>query len=135
QAKALNVNPAYFKDCSDAIFMTTRGGSAYDRTFMQSFIRPEIGLENWLSRSNYPVLNVVQTSPKELSVYVNESYAQPTAHIKRYALRLDGFASLQAKFNGGDATTKPFVFKGKQLEINYSTSAAGYVRVEILDAK
>lgn len=135
QAKALNVNPAYFKDCSDAIFMTTRGGSVYDRTFMQSFIRPEIGLENWVSRSNYPVLNVVQTSPTELSVYVNESYAQPTAHIKRYALRLDGFASLQAGFKGGDAITKPFLFKGKQLEINYSTSAAGYVRIEILDAK
>lgn len=135
QAKALNVNPSYFKDCSDAIFMTTRGGSVYDRTFMQSFIRPAIGLENWVSRSNYPVLNVVQTSPTQLSVYVNESYAQPTAHIKRYSLRLDGFASLEADFKGGDVITKPFVFAGKELEINYSTSAAGYVRVELLDAK
>lgn len=135
QAKALNVNPDYFKDCSDAIFMTTRGGSVYDRTFMQSFIRPAIGLENWVSRSNYPVLNVVQTSPTQLSVYVNESYAQPTAHIKRYSLRLDGFASLEADFKGGDVITRSFVFTGKELEINYATSAAGYVRVEILDAK
>lgn len=135
QAEALNVNPKYFKDCSDAIFMTTRGGSVYDRTFMQSFIRPEIGLENWVSRSNYPVLNVVQTSSTELSVYVNESYAQPTAHIKRYALRLDGFASLKGGFKGGEVITKPFVFKGKELEINYATSAAGYVKIEILDAK
>ncbi len=135
QAKALNVNPDYFKDCSDAVFMSTRGGAVYDRTFMQSFIRPEIGFENWVSRSNYPVLNVVQTSPTEISVYVNESYAQPTAHIKRYALRLDGFASLQAGFKEGDIITKPFVFKGKELEINYATSAAGFVRVEILDAK
>lgn len=135
QAKALNVNPNYFKDCSDAVFMSTRGGSVYDRTFMQSFIRPDIGLENWVSRSNYPVLNVVQTSPTEISVYVNESYAQPTAHIKRYSLRLDGFASLQAGFKEGDIITRPFVFKGKELEINYATSAAGFVRVEILDAK
>jgi hypothetical protein len=135
QAKALNVNPNYFKDCSDAVFMSTRGGAVYDRTFMQSFIRPEIGLENWVSRSNYPVLNVVQTSPTEISVYVNESYAQPTAHIKRYSLRLDGFASLQAGFKEGDIITRPFVFKGKELEINYATSAAGFVRVEMLDAK
>ncbi|MBX3238661.1 MAG: hypothetical protein KIT80_07755 [Chitinophagaceae bacterium] len=135
QAKILNVNPAYFKDCSDAIFMTTRGGSVYDRTFLESFIRPAIGLENWVSRSNYPVLNVVQTSPTELSLYVNESYAQPTAHIKRYTLRLDGFASLRAGFKEGEAITKPLVFKGKELEINYATSAAGYVKVEILDAK
>lgn len=135
QAKALNVNPNYFKDCSDAVFMSTRGGSAYDRTFMQSFIRPAIGFENWVSRSNYPVLNVVQTGPTEISVYVNESYAQPTAHIKRYSLRIDGFASLQAGFKGGDMVTKPLVFKGKELEINYATSAAGFIRVEILDAK
>lgn len=135
QAKALNVNPSYFKDCSDAIFMTSRGGSVYDRTFMQSFIRPGIGLENWVSRSNYPVLNVVQTGQNELSVYVNESYAQPTAHIKRYSMRLDGFASLQAGFHEGTLITKPFTFTGKELEINYSTSAAGYVKVELLDAK
>ena len=135
QAKVLEVNPKYFKDCSDAVFMTSRGGSVYDRTFMQSFIRPGVGLENWVSRSNYPVLNVVQTSPTELSVYVNESYAQPTAHIKRYSMRLDGFASLNADFKGGDVVTKPFVFTGKELEINYSTSAAGYVRVELLDEK
>jgi hypothetical protein len=133
QAKALNVNPDYFKDCSDAVLMTTRGGNTYDRTFMQSFIRPGIGLENWVSRSNYPVLNVVQTGQTEMSVYVNESYAQPTAHIKRHTLRLDGFASLHADFTAGEALTKPFVFKGKQLEINYATSAAGYVKVEILD--
>ncbi len=135
QAKALDVNPAYFKDCSDAIFMTTRGGDIYDRTFLESFIRPAIGLENWVSRSNYPVLNVVQTSNTELSIYVNESYAQPSAHIKRYSLRLDGFASLRGDFKGGTATTKPFVFKGSELEINYATSAAGYVKVAILDAK
>lgn len=135
QARALDVNPNYFKDCSDAVFMSTRGGSVYDRTFMQSFIRPAIGLENWVSRSNYPVLNVVQTTPTEMSVYVNESYAQPTAHIKRYSLRIDGFASLQAGFKGGNIITRPFVFKGKELEINYATSAAGFVRVEILDAK
>jgi hypothetical protein len=133
QAKALNVNPDYFKDCSDAVLMTTRGGNTYDRTFMQSFIRPGIGLENWVSRSNYPVLNVVQTGQTEMSVYVNESYAQPTAHIKRHTLRLDGFASLHADFTAGEALTKPFVFKGKELEINYATSAAGYVKVEILD--
>ncbi len=135
QAKALGVNHDYFKDCSDAIFMSTRGGSGYDRTFMQSFIRPGIGLENWVSRSNYPVLNIVQTSADQISVYVNENYAQPTSHIKRYSLRIDGFASLHAGFQTGEAVTKPLIFNGKELEINYATSAAGYIRVEILDAK
>lgn len=133
KAMELNVNPKYYKDCSDAVLMSSRGGSEYDRTFMESFIRPGIGLENWVSRSNYPVLNVVETSPTEISIYLNESYAQPSAHIKRYSLRIDGFASLSAGFGGGDVVTRPFIFDGNELEINYSTSAAGSVHVEILD--
>ena len=134
EAKALNVNPKYFKDCSDAVFMTTRGGNKYDRTFMESFIRPGIGLDNWVSRSNYPALNIVQTSAEKMSVYVNQDYAQPTAHLHRYTLRIDGFSSLNAPYKGGEAITKPLVFKGNKLLINFSTSAAGYVKAELLDA-
>ncbi len=133
QAEALNVNPKYFKDCSDAIIMTTRGGDSYDRTFMESYIRPGIGLQNWVSRSNYPALNIVQTGDTEMSVYVNENYAQPTAHLKRYSMRIDGFASIHAGYNGGGMTTKPFVFSGRELEVNYSTSAAGSMKIEIQD--
>lgn len=131
QAEKLKVDPGYFKDCSDAIMMTTRGGNEYVRTFMEAFIRPGIGLNNWVSRSNYPALNVVQTGPKEMSIYVNQDYAQPTAHLHRYSLRLDGFTSLNASYTGGEFTTKPFTFLGEQLEINYSTSAVGEIRIEI----
>jgi hypothetical protein len=135
EAKELNVNPKYYKDCSDAVFMTTRGGSVYDRTFMQGFISPGIGLSNWISRTNYPALNVVQTGPEEMSVYVNQDYAQPTAHLHRYSMRLDGFASVYANWNGGELLTKPFIFYGEKLLINFSTSAAGGVRIEITDTE
>lgn len=131
QANKLNVNPKYFKDCSDVVFMTSRGGSHYERTFMEAFIKPGIGFQNWVSRSNYPVLNVVQTSPTEMSIYVNQNYAQPTSHIRRYSLRLDGFTSLKASYAGGEILTKPFVFNGENLYLNYATSAAGEVQVEI----
>ena len=134
QAKILNVNPKYFKDCSDVVFMTSRGNSKYDRTFMEAFIKPGIGLQNWVSRSNYPVLNVVQTGSDEMSVYVNQNYAQPTSHIRRYSLRLDGFTSLKASYEGGEMLTKPFIFKGENLYINYSTSAAGEIMVEFQTA-
>ena len=131
EAKKLNVDPGYFKDCSDAYMMTTRGGNSYDRTFMEAFIRPGIGMKNWVSRSNYPALNVVQTSPEEMSLYVNQDYAQPTAHLHRYSMRIDGFTSLSAPYNGGEMITKPFTFLGHELEINYSTSAAGEIRFEL----
>lgn len=133
QAVELNVNPSYFKDCSDVIFMTSRGGNTYDRTFTQSFIRPGIGLENWVSRSNYPALNVVQTGKDEMSIYVQKNYAQPTAHLNRYSLRLDGFASINAPYFGGEMITKLFTFNGKELNLNFATSAAGFIKVEILD--
>ncbi|MBN2312507.1 MAG: hypothetical protein JXM79_01170 [Sedimentisphaerales bacterium] len=131
QARQLNVNPNYFKDCSDAVLMTSRGGNVYDRTFMEGFNRPGIGLQNWVSRSNYPALNVVQTGPAEMSLYVQHDYAQPTAHLRRYSLRLDGFVSVAAPYKGGSMTTKPFIFTGDKLLLNFSTSAAGSIRVEI----
>jgi hypothetical protein len=134
QARQMNVNPNYFRDCSDAVLMTSRGTDVYDRTFMGGFIRPGIGLENWTSRSNYPALNVVQTGPAEMSVYVQHDYAQPTAHLRRYSLRLDGFASIHASYQGGSITTKPFTFTGKKLLLNFATSAPGFIRVEIQDA-
>lgn len=133
QAKQLDVNPKYFKDCSDAVLMTSRGGNVYDRTFMEGFNRPGIGLQNWVSRSNYPALNVVQTGPSEMSLYIQHDYAQPTAHLRRYSLRLDGFVSVAAPYKGGSMTTKPFIFSGENLLLNFSTSAAGSIRVEIQD--
>ncbi|MCD6596169.1 MAG: hypothetical protein J7L04_00680, partial [Bacteroidales bacterium] len=133
QALQLNVNPKYFKDCSDAVLITSRGGDKYERTFMEGFIRPGIGLQNWVSRSNYPALNVVQTSVDEMSIYVNQDYAQPTAHIHRYSLRLDGFTSVNAPYKGGEMITRAFRFTGDKLILNFSTSAAGFVKVEFLD--
>lgn len=133
QAKALGVDPKYFKDCSDAVLVTSRGGSRYTRTFMEAFLRPGLGMENWVSRSNYPALNLVQTGPGTMSFYVNRNYGQPTAHLGRYELRLDGLASARAGYAGGELLTRPVMFDGSRLELNYSTSAPGSVRVELQD--
>ena len=133
QARAVRVDPQYFKDCSDAVLLTSRGGSRYDRIFLEGFLRPGTGWENWVSRSNYPALNVVQTGPAEMSLYVARNYGQPTIHLRRYVLRLDGFASVHAGYAGGEFTTRPLRFRGSKLELNFATSAAGSVRVEILD--
>lgn len=131
QADSIHVNPNYANDVSDAVFMTSRGGGVYDRTFMEAFVAPGVGPENWTSRTNYPALNVVQTGPSEMSLYVNQNYGQPTAHLRRYSLRLDGFASVHAGYDGGEMVTRPLIFQGSNLALNYATSAAGGVRVEV----
>ncbi len=134
QAEKIGVDPGYFNDCSDGVLITTRGGDQYDRTFPEGFLRPGIGLENWVSRTNYPALNVVQTGDKTMSFYANQNYGQPTAHLRRYEIRLDGFAAVRAPYSGGELITKPLTFRGDQLELNFATSAAGGIRVEIQDA-
>lgn len=133
QARETGVDKDYRGQTSDVVLLTTRGGSTYQRAFLESFLRPGIGYSHWVSRTNYPALNLVQTGPAEMSLYVDRNYAQSTAHLRRYALRLDGFASLHAGFGGGEMVTKPLRFTGDALELNYATSAAGVVRVEIQD--
>ena len=137
EATALKVDPAYYKsakDASDCVFMTSRDGVTLEQNFPQSLIRPGLDLSQWVSRTGYPVLNLVQTGPAEMSLYTNQDYAQPSSHIRRYSWRLDGIASMSAPYAGGEFTTKPLRFSGRALRLNLATSAAGSVRVEILDA-
>jgi len=131
QAASLGVNPGYAGDCADAVIMSSRGGNRYTRTFMEAFIRPGPDLGNWASRAGLTALGVVPTGPAELSLYKQAHYAQPSAHLLRYTLRTDGFASVNAPYRGGELLTRPLTFAGRQLVINFATSAAGSVRVEL----
>ncbi len=112
---------------TDIMFMTSRGGDRYDRTFKEAFMRPGLDPERWGNRSNYVALNVVPTGPAEMSIYHNGSG-------RRYVLRTDGFVSVHAGYKEGEMVTRPLKFEGKKLEINFSTSAAGSIRVEIQDS-
>jgi len=136
EARRIQVDPAYFRtaqDVSDSVLLTSRDGRTYDQTFREALVRPGLALNEWVSRNGYPVLNIVQTGPAEMSLYVNQHYAQPTAHLRRYSLRLDGFAAVQAPFEGGELRTKPLRFTGRRLLLNFATSAAGSLRVELQD--
>jgi hypothetical protein len=122
-------------DVADGVFLTTRAGSTrYDFTFRESFVRPGIGYSNWTSRNNYPACGVVPTGAHEMSLYVQRNYGQKSGYLERMTLRTDGFASVHAPYGGGELVTKPLVFTGSRLTINYATSAAGGLRVEIQDA-
>ncbi len=113
---------------TDVVFMSTRpGNDYYDRPFKEAFIRPGLGPEGWGNRTNYIVWGVVPTSPREMSMYMYGG--------GHYVLRTDGFVSVHAGYEQGEFITKPLIFSGKHLDINYSTSAAGRMRVEIIDAK
>ncbi|MCP4642912.1 MAG: hypothetical protein GY851_20870, partial [bacterium] len=133
QFVALGGEGHYGDDCSDAVLLTSRGGTVYDRTFMEGFVRPGIGLSNWTSRTNYPVWGLIPTSDSEMSFYITRDYGQPSVYLERLVLRTDGFASVHAPYTGGEMLTKPVTFSGQSLMVNYSTSAAGSLRAELQD--
>ena len=146
-AKRVGVNRRYSGDCSDTVLISTRGGANYDRTFRESFLRPGLGQENWVSRSNYAACGIVPTGSNEVSVYLARNYGQASSYLQRYKLRVDGFASINSGFGGGTMTTRLLTFaipRSKQpvktvepsrvvLSLNVSTSAAGSVKAEFLD--
>lgn len=85
-----------------------------------------------------------KAADQTLGVFVGQSHGTPDENshqpalvnrLRRYTIRVDGFVSVQAPLSGGELITKPLQFDGSQLEINFSTSAAGTVRIEIQDAK
>ena len=135
QARTLGVNPGYASDCAEAVLVTSRGGTRYTRTFMEGFIRPGLDLGNWASRAGLTALGVVPTGPAEMSLYKQAHYAQPSCHLLRYALRTDGFVSVNGPYRGGEFGTQLLTFTGKELVLNFSTGAAGSLRVEIQDAE
>ncbi|MEQ8788965.1 MAG: hypothetical protein RIC55_21820 [Pirellulaceae bacterium] len=111
---------------TDIVFMAARpGGDRYHRHFKEAFIRPGLGERGWGNRANYITLNVVPTSPTQMSMFMYGG-----AH---YVLRLDGFISVNAGYEPGEFITRPLKFSGDRLELNYSTSGAGRMRVELQD--
>ena len=112
---------------TDIVFMAARPGSdRYHRHFKEALIRPGLGARGWGNRANYITLNAVQTSPTQMSLFMYGG--------GHYVLRLDGFISVHAGYDQGEFITKPLEFSGRQLELNYSTSGAGRIRVEIQDS-
>jgi len=133
ELNAFGVRFTQRKGTSDTVFMTSRGGTRYDRTFMESYIRPGLDRRSWHARNAKVAKGVVPTGDGEMSLYVATHNTLRTSHLRRYSLPLDRFASVNAPYAGGSMVTKSLTFSGDRLVLNYSTSAAGSLRVEILD--
>jgi hypothetical protein len=126
---------------TEGLLMTSRDRLTFHR-WKEAFLRPGPRTEsNWSYGDNYLAWHVVQTAarepgyPDELSLYATESYWTDAAtRIRRYTLRIDGFASAHASYEGGELVTRPLRFAGDRLSINFATSAAGSLKVEIQDA-
>jgi hypothetical protein len=117
---------------SDAVFMSSRDGTHWDRTFREAWIRPGPDQRNWTQRSNMPAWGVVETGD-DFSFYVSEHYDWPDNRLRRVTVPKNRIAGIHADADGGFCVTRPLRFSGSELFVNYSTSAAGSVVVELLD--
>jgi hypothetical protein len=134
-------SPRFGSAITDGLFMSSRDGLTFKR-WDEAFLRPgpqELG--HWIYGDQYQNWGLVETksdlpgAPNELSMYAIEGCWRGTSdRLRRYTIRIDGFVSLQTPLSGGECITKPLAFSGKQLAINFATSAAGSIRVELQDA-
>lgn len=127
---------------TDCTVITSRDGLHFERS-NEAFLSPELEREyNWRYGEGYTSHRSVETASdenpevNELSFYLHEENGAGRGGntvFYRYTLRLDGYFSWHGDFNGGTVTTKPVIFEGDSLEINFKTSALGGARIELLD--
>lgn len=117
---------------SDAVLMSSRDGLNFQR-WVEGFIRPGTDWQVWTDRNNYPAWGLLATSPEEISLYWTEHYRYPTMRFRRGTIRTDGFVSVHAGSDAGQMLTRPLIFTGSKLLVNYATSAVGSLRFSLCD--
>ncbi|MFO7947646.1 MAG: hypothetical protein R6V19_12620 [Armatimonadota bacterium] len=126
---------------TDALLMTSRDGQTFNR-WAEALVRP--GPErpgSWAYGDMYLQWGLVRTASHmkgaadRWSLYSKEGFwLTGDTRMRRYDIRIDGFASVTAPMAGGEMITRPLVFDGDCLVINFSTSGSGGIHVEIQDA-
>ena len=127
---------------TETLIMASRDGVKFKR-WNEGFIRPGIQRDDsWYYAHQTVAWKMLETkadragAPNELSFYASSAYWHGKGgKMSRYTLRLDGFVSASAPMQGGELLTRVLKFEGSKLKVNFATSAAGTLKVEIQDAK
>jgi len=118
---------------SDSVLIASRDGLRFPHRWREAFIRPGLDQRNWTHRNFITAPGLIATSPTEYSLYWVEHYAHHDCRLVRGVVRLDGFASLHAGWQGGEMTSVAVRLAGERVVLNVSTSAPGGARVEVQD--
>jgi len=119
----------------EPVFMSSRDGRKF-RRWPDALISEDAPEDRSGNRSNYMTWGLVRLpdNEKELSVYATEAYyTGPDSRVRRFTFRVDGFVSASAGSDGGEFVTKPLIFDGNKLVINFATERDGYLQVELQD--
>jgi hypothetical protein len=129
---------------TDNVFMCSRDGKRWCRS-NEAFFTPGVEKDrNWVYGDCYLSYMMIETptedgKAKEISLFVPQPNRGETKtpenaeKLYRYTIRRDGFAYYKAKSCGAVVVTKPLVFEGSKLQINFSTSAFGNIYITMRD--
>lgn len=136
EPRRMKVAEHEIKGVSDAIFMSSRDGVNWDRPFLEAWVRPGPDQKNWTDRSNMTACGIYDGGDGEWSLYISEHYRHADHRIRRLTVRQQGFASMHAGATpDAEFVTHPLKSDGKSLQLNYATSAAGSIQIEVQDEK
>jgi len=123
---------------TDAVLLASRDGVKVkfrNEAFMRPGPRRE---ESWVYGDNFifwgmlELPSALEDAPNEISFYATEGYWEgDSTKFRRSTLRLDGFVSAQAPAAGGELVTRPLIFAGRALSLNFETGGAGELKVEL----
>ncbi len=119
---------------TDSLFMTSRDGEDWTR-YTTAFLTPELENEhNWIYGDTELAYGLIDSGRNTYYMYALD-YCLSHYHPKQlalYELRQDGFACMAADAAEREIVTKPLIFTGSQLHLNFETTAAGSIYVEVL---
>jgi len=115
--------------------MCSHDGKTWHR-YNEAFLTPGYETEhNWVYGDCYGAYDLIDSGREVYYMYTND-WHRSKGHPKplnRYEIRKDGFACYMADGEERVLVTKPLVYEGNDLHINFTTSAYGYIYVDVLD--
>ena len=119
---------------TDTLFMTSRGGEDWTR-YTEAFLTPGPETEhNWIYGDTELAYNLIDSGHGTYYLYGMDytlSHGVP-CQLVRYEIRQDGFACMTAGAAEREIVTKPLTFSGSSLHLNFETTAAGSIYVQVL---
>lgn len=121
---------------TDCLFMCSRDGENWNR-YCEAFMTPGIETDsNWVYGDCYPCYGLLDIGDENYYFYTIDNHMNYNEKklLNRWKIRKDGFAYYCADYNGGILVTKPIIYSGAKLHLNFETSAFGSIYVDILDS-
>ena len=119
---------------TDGIFMCSRDGKSWYRYNEPFFANGYESIENWVYGDAYPCYGFIDSGFETYYMYrIDGKLGSEPKRLSRYEITKDRFACIMADSVEKVLVTNPIIFDGKELHLNFSGTAFGYMYLDVLD--